>query len=368
MKKIVLLSLFGLVLTYTLMFAGFSKSKAAEVGIPELQDLSVSFNNEPANQTYVNDTVRINFTVNNLPTATKKVVFYITDIDGTEYQKNYWENMDTSQPFTPSDPAYAWDTTADLSNPGGHVFYVKAFDQNNNLLAYNQRGFAYNLTAGAIIDVQATENGTDSEGGVVVKIDVTASQLPTDSDHINLWISANSNENDLYLKTTWGLNMIQSGIGGTFNGTFIWNTGENKSEGGWHHIKAELMRADGSYITKGEEDYWLNNDGGDGDGGGGGNWDENGNNPFEVGGLGFFNPREVKGAEEIVLNVIGLLLSLGGVVAVVSLVYSGVIYLTAGDDSNKTEAAKKNITWALTGLAMAAGALIIVQIVANVLN
>ena len=54
--------------------------------------------------------------------------------------------------------------------------------------------------------------------------------------------------------------------------------------------------------------------------------------------------------------------------AVVSLVYSGIIYLTAGDDSGKTETAKKNITWALIGLAMAAGALLIVQIVANVLK
>jgi hypothetical protein len=360
MKKVLSIVLLSFLAVFSLLLIGTKPVKAAG-------DLDVTFNISPASPSYVNNTVAINFTVNTIPTGTEKIVVSISDIDGTEYPKISWtKSAGEFSEGSPFSERYVWDTKDQKSRAGNHFIYVKTYNAANNLLKFKDT--PYVLNAGAIIDVKATENGTDEQGGVIVKIDVTASQLPADSDHINLWISTNSDADDLHLKTTWGLAAIQAGIGGAFNGTYNWNTGENKSVGGYHHIKAELMRANGTYITKGEEDYYLNNDGGDDDGEGGGNWEEKGDNPFDVTKFGFFNPRDVKGAEDIIINIIGLLLSLGGVVAVVSLVYSGIIYLTAGDDSGKTETAKKNITWALIGLAMAAGALLIVQIVANVLK
>ncbi len=49
-------------------------------------------------------------------------------------------------------------------------------------------------------------------------------------------------------------------------------------------------------------------------------------------------------------GILELLFEIGGVLAVIAIVYSGIMYITAGGDSAKAGQARKNLTWAVTGL------------------
>ncbi len=53
---------------------------------------------------------------------------------------------------------------------------------------------------------------------------------------------------------------------------------------------------------------------------------------------------------ELIVAVINWLLTLCGALAVVAIIYSGIMYITAGGDSEKAATARKNITWAVIGI------------------
>lgn len=72
--------------------------------------------------------------------------------------------------------------------------------------------------------------------------------------------------------------------------------------------------------------------------------------------------------ETMILFTARWLFGFVGVFAVISLVYSGVIYLTSGADSTKTEKAKNNIGYAITGIIIAASAFLIVTLIINAIN
>jgi len=68
---------------------------------------------------------------------------------------------------------------------------------------------------------------------------------------------------------------------------------------------------------------------------------------------------------EIVLNVLNFLLSIAGVLGIIMLVAAGIAYLTAAGNEGQIETAKKMTKWAIIGIAVALGALVIVKQVAN---
>ena len=71
-------------------------------------------------------------------------------------------------------------------------------------------------------------------------------------------------------------------------------------------------------------------------------WGSSGNLSTEGGNGGWFIG--------LMIRVINWLLEAAGAFAVMAIVYSGIMYITAGGDEQKTESAKKNITWAIVGL------------------
>ncbi|OGD56038.1 hypothetical protein A2V71_03985, partial [Candidatus Berkelbacteria bacterium RBG_13_40_8] len=60
-----------------------------------------------------------------------------------------------------------------------------------------------------------------------------------------------------------------------------------------------------------------------------------------------FWPTKVDNLGELITVIINWMLGLMGAFAVVAVVYSGVMYITASNDPAKAETAKKNLTWAI---------------------
>jgi hypothetical protein len=68
---------------------------------------------------------------------------------------------------------------------------------------------------------------------------------------------------------------------------------------------------------------------------------------------------------QIALNVLNFLLSVVGVIGIIMLVASGITYLTSAGNEGQIETAKKMTTWAIVGIAIALGALVIVKQLAS---
>lgn len=64
---------------------------------------------------------------------------------------------------------------------------------------------------------------------------------------------------------------------------------------------------------------------------------------------------------DVLLNILDFVLSIVGIVAILSLALSGVLYLTAGSDTSRAEQAKRYAGASVIGLLIALGALIIVR-------
>lgn len=63
----------------------------------------------------------------------------------------------------------------------------------------------------------------------------------------------------------------------------------------------------------------------------------------------------------VLLNVLDFVLSIVGIVAILSLALSGVLYLMSGGDSSQAKTAKQYAVASVIGLLIALGALIIVR-------
>jgi len=73
----------------------------------------------------------------------------------------------------------------------------------------------------------------------------------------------------------------------------------------------------------------------------------------------------LKGFEGIFDNVIGVILSFGGVVLFLMLIAGGFQFITAGGDPAKVEQAKKTLTYAIMGVALLALAFLILKFIST---
>lgn len=67
---------------------------------------------------------------------------------------------------------------------------------------------------------------------------------------------------------------------------------------------------------------------------------------------------------QIALNTLNFLLSVVGVLAIIMLVWGGVMYLTAAGNEKRIDTAKSIVTWAIVGIAVALAALVITRQIA----
>lgn len=76
-------------------------------------------------------------------------------------------------------------------------------------------------------------------------------------------------------------------------------------------------------------------------------------------GITLENPLKCKNAKgedcdllDIIDKITGFLAGLASTVAVIMIIWAGIVYMTAGDNEEKIKSAKKTILWALIGLAI----------------
>lgn len=70
----------------------------------------------------------------------------------------------------------------------------------------------------------------------------------------------------------------------------------------------------------------------------------------------------------VALNALDFLLSVFGIIAIISLTVAGIIYLTAGGSEKRIETAKKMTLYSVVGIAVALGAMVIVRQIAGIIG
>ncbi len=67
----------------------------------------------------------------------------------------------------------------------------------------------------------------------------------------------------------------------------------------------------------------------------------------------------------VLANALQFLLSVGGILAILSLAVSGVLYMLSSGDESRAEMAKKSALFSVTGMAVILASLVIVTQIAN---
>jgi len=70
---------------------------------------------------------------------------------------------------------------------------------------------------------------------------------------------------------------------------------------------------------------------------------------------------EAPGIPELLLNILNFLLQIFGIVAIISLIVSGIIYLTASGDEDRIKLGKKSATYSVIGIIVALAGMIIIR-------
>lgn len=90
------------------------------------------------------------------------------------------------------------------------------------------------------------------------------------------------------------------------------------------------------------------------------------NNPFNCGNSGSNNSCTITDLLRIVIDRI--LIPVGGVVAVIMIMYSGFLFVIARGNSTKIDEAKRAITWAVIGAMILLGAWVLSTAIQNTVN
>jgi len=90
--------------------------------------------------------------------------------------------------------------------------------------------------------------------------------------------------------------------------------------------------------------------------------------PDEVGTWTAWTPQGYDNVSSFLIRLIDWGLLLMGSFAVIAVIYSGFMYISAGGDQALAEKAKKNLTWAIIGVVLIALSAVIVQIVNSIIS
>lgn len=72
--------------------------------------------------------------------------------------------------------------------------------------------------------------------------------------------------------------------------------------------------------------------------------------------------------EGLILGVANKLIEFSWILAVIAIVWSGVLYITSAGDESKMKMAKQNLIWAITGLVVFLVAILIIKWVQSILE
>ena len=244
------------------------------------------------------------------------------------------------------------------------------------LLAILAMIFSFGILVSARADV--TTSPSTAKVGDKITITIKIDSMPAKADKVYLYISdtlpKNPEEGTPYLKAAYDASITQQGKSASY--TYTWDTKAAGSTAGVHNIVVFVADKDKAVLfqppvvaytlttaTTTTTDNQTNQDQSTNDN----KAETTSLNIADLGTITFW-PTKVNNLGELITVIINWLLGLIGAAAVVAVVYSGIMYITASADPTKAETAKKNLTWAIIGIILVALSFVIVQIVAKLIS
>ena len=71
---------------------------------------------------------------------------------------------------------------------------------------------------------------------------------------------------------------------------------------------------------------------------------------------------------ELLLNILNFLLQIFGIIAIIALAISGIIYLTAYGDEDRMKLAKKSVAYSVIGIIVALSGMIVIKTISGLLK
>jgi hypothetical protein len=141
----------------------------------------------------------------------------------------------------------------------------------------------------------------------------------------------------------------------TSSGNFKWSVGVRDSKGALKTQEYNMTINDANGKPPA----------GDGGQGGSGTTGDSSSGTIDVG--AFYNPVNFQDIPSFLVNIIKILLSVVGILAVLFIVYGGLRYITSGGNQTSVTAAKNTVIYALLGLIVSVLSFAIVQVLTNLL-
>lgn len=227
-----------------------------------------------------------------------------------------------------------------------------------------------------LADVSLDVTPINAQVGDKVNVGVFVSNLPATAKNILLYISdtvvdpKKLEDATAHLKISWPVGQPKY--------WYLWDTAAAESNPGLHYINAFVVDANNIVVESQTKTYQLAP--GPSPTPSGRVSPTNTASPTptpssssvtgNIGDIGtiIFPPTKITSIRGLIVAIIDWLLALAGALAVIAIIYSGIMYITAGGDPTKAEGAKKNLIWAIIGVVVIALALVIVNTVVEVLQ
>ena len=232
------------------------------------------------------------------------------------------------------------------------------------------------LAAEAQSGINITVDPTTAKVGEKITITVEVIEAPAGSTKVVLYISdtviGTPKGNEAHPKDSW----TAPDPGNSASYRYTWDTKAALSNPGLHYINVFVTDA-ADYVKLSQtttytlaETEEIDNDGGTNGGGGTDGTKDEGTSATGIGDWGtiIFPSTKISSIRDLIVAIIDWLLVLAGSLAVIAIIYSGIMYITAGGDPAKAETAKKNLVWAVIGIVIIALALVIINTVVSVLQ
>ena len=68
------------------------------------------------------------------------------------------------------------------------------------------------------------------------------------------------------------------------------------------------------------------------------------------------------------MNILNFLLSVAGIIAIIALVLSGIMYFFSAGDERRMEVAKKSALYAILGIILIMGSMVLIKLIGGFLN
>ncbi len=204
--------------------------------------------------------------------------------------------------------------------------------------------------------ISVSASPSTAKVGEKVTFTINVANAPTEAYYVEMFISDASTPGEFYVKQTYSFQQKINTL------TYEWYT--SQSSVGEHKYYASLEKSNHDVLKSSEVKTFnlsANSDDltsapvvGNGDENNIADLENNGTvkAEFNFGNLGkvIYPDTKINSIQDAIVVILTWMLWLAGVLALIAIIYSGAMYITAGGDAAKAETGRKNLTWAIIGL------------------